>query len=233
MGQAISNLLFELGDDYNRVSKHNCNFKFTQTLRLIMMVSCFAIWGMLLYIWAKTVLCQLVFWSLSLWIYAISTMAISSGREVCEIKMLDRLKNKKLEEGSVEPEQIDDIELPAEEKSGMWKKAVIFYDLAGPLIVSIAIMLVYDTESMLSGQVCKFYELAGNSQEDCLADYAKDPSKYIEASGFRYDVYLAGVMMPVIFYFIEFFLNQILISWKHIVYQYLFTVLYGVVTAAW
>ena len=104
MGQRISNLLFELGDDYNRVSKHNCNFKLTQTLRLIMMVSSFAIWGMLLYIWAKTVLSQLVFWSLTLWIFAISTMAISSGREVCEIKMLDRLKNKKLAEGTIEPE---------------------------------------------------------------------------------------------------------------------------------
>ena len=145
MGQAISNLLFELGDDYNRVSKHNCNFKCTQTLRLIMMITCFAIWGMLLYIWAKTVLSQIVFWSLSMWLFAISTLAMSSGREVCEIKMLEKLKNKKLEEGSVEPEQIDDIELPAEEKSAMWKRAVIFYDLAGPLLVSIAIMFVIDT----------------------------------------------------------------------------------------
>ena len=86
---------------------------------------------------------------------------------------------------------------------------------------------------MLSGQVCKFYELAGYEQKDCLADYENDPAKYIEASGFRYEVFLAGVMMPVIFYFIEFFLNQILISWKHIVYQYLFTTLYGGITAAW
>ena len=233
MGQTISNLLFELGDDYNKVSRHNCNFKLTQTLRLIMIVSCFAIWGLLLYIWAKTVLSQLVFWSLSLWIFAISTLAISSGREVCEIKMLGKLKDKKLEEGSILPEQVDDIELPAEEKSQMWRRAIIYYDIAGPLLVSIAIMLVIDTESMLSGQVCKFYELAGNKQEECLADYANNPSKYILASGFRYDVYLAGVMMPVIFYFIEFFLNQIVLSWKHIVYQYLFTVLYGVVTAAW
>ena len=100
----------------------------------------------------------------------------------------------------------------------MWRRAVIFYDLAGPLLVSIALMLAIDTEAMLSGQVCKFYELAGNKQEDCLADYANNPVKYIEGSGFRYDAFLSGVMMPVIFYFIEFFLNQILISWKHIVY---------------
>ena len=115
----------------------------------------------------------------------------------------------------------------------MWKRAIIFYDLAGPLLVSIAIMLVIESKSMLSGQVCKFYELAGFDQEECLADWPNNPSKYIAASGFRYDVYLAGVMLPVIFYFIEFFLNQILISWKHIVYQYLFTTLYGVITASW
>ena len=40
-------------------------------------------------------------------------------------------------------------------------------------------------------------------------------------------------MLPVVCYFIEFFMNQILISWKHIVYQYLFTMLYAAITAAW
>ena len=35
------------------------------------------------------------------------------------------------------------------------------------------------------------------------------------------------------FFLLEFFLNQILISWKHIVYQYLFTALYAGITALW
>ena len=56
MGNAISNLLFDIGDDYNRVSKHNCNFKCTQVIRLIMIISSLGIWGTLIYIWAKTIL---------------------------------------------------------------------------------------------------------------------------------------------------------------------------------
>ena len=35
------------------------------------------------------------------------------------------------------------------------------------------------------------------------------------------------------FFLVEFFLNQILISWKHIVYQYLFTAFYAGITALW
>ena len=72
------------------------------------------------------------------------------------------MKDKKLAEGTIEPEQIDDLELPAEEKSHLWKRAVIYYDLAGPLVTSVAVMLAIFPEAMLSGQVCKFYELAND-----------------------------------------------------------------------
>lgn len=92
------------------------------------------------------------------------------------------------------------------------------------------------SESMLSGQVCKFNELASKSdksQEECLANYSNDPEEYILKAGFRYDTFLCGVYLPVVFFAIEFFLNQILISWKHIVYQYVFTLCYAVITASW
>lgn len=188
MGSCCSTLLCasEVGDDYNRVAKHNCNFKCTQSMRLIMIFLSFCLWGTLLYVWAKSVLSQLVFFTLTAWIIAISFVAFSAGREVCEAKMVDRIKNQKLNDGSILPEQADEIELPSEEKSHMWKKAVIFYSVATPLVLSTPCMFLIYGESMFSGQVCKFYELAGNSQEDCLANYANNPQTYIEGSGFRY-----------------------------------------------
>ena len=115
----------------------------------------------------------------------------------------------------------------------MWKKAIIFYSVAAPLVLSVAVMFIFFSESMTSGQVCKFNELAGHSQADCLVNYATNSSKYIELAGFRYQALLCGVFLPVVFYLLEFFLNQILISWKHIVYQYLFTLCYAGITAAW
>lgn len=100
---------------------------------------------------------------------------------------------------------MDEIELPSEEKSHMWKKAVIFYSVATPLILSSAVMLLIFKDSMLTGQVCKFYELAGNSQAECLANYANDPEKYNLAAGFRYEAFIGGVMVPIVFFLFEFF----------------------------
>lgn len=59
MGAACSNFLFEVSDDYNRLYRHNFNFKCTQTLRLINIIVSFAIWAMLLYVWVKAVFAQL------------------------------------------------------------------------------------------------------------------------------------------------------------------------------
>lgn len=38
---------------------------------------------------------------------------------------------------------------------------------------------------------------------------------------------------PVLFYAFEFFQNQLLISWKHLIYQYLFTAFYAATTFMW
>ena len=139
MGGAISNLFCQVGDDYNRVYMHNINFKVTQSIRLVMILASLAVWGTLVYIWAKSVLSQLVIFSFGLWILALSLTALSSGREVCEKKMVDKIKQQKLNEGLIQPEQVDEIELPSEEKSNMWKRAIIFYSVATPLVLAVAI----------------------------------------------------------------------------------------------
>ena len=198
-----------------------------------MMIFSIALWGTLLYIWAKSVLAQLVFFTLTIWVIAITLLAFSSGREVCEAKLVDRIKNQKLADGSILPEQADEIELPSEEKSHLWKKALIFYSVASPLILAVPCMFLIFGDSMFAGQVCKFYELAGNSQEYCLANYASAPETFIEAAGFRYQGLIAALFGPIIMLTLEFFQNQLLISWKHIVYQYMFTGFYAGTTAIW
>lgn len=226
-------LLFHVGDEFNRYSKHNCNFKFTQSLRLLFMTFSFAIWALLLYVWAKAIFAQLQFYTLTLWLYAITSVACSSGREVVEVKMVSRLQQEKLKEGLIKPEQVDEVELPSDEKSGMWKLAQISYSLATPLIMASPIMFLIFSQDMLKGEVCKFVELAGGVQNDCLSDYENNPAFYQETAGFRYTALMISLYGPLIFFVIEFFLNQLLITWKHLVYQYLFTLFYALVTLIW
>lgn len=55
MGAACTNFLFHVSDDYNRLYRHNFNFKATQVLRLFNLIGSFAIWCILLYVWVKAI----------------------------------------------------------------------------------------------------------------------------------------------------------------------------------
>ena len=44
---------------------------------------------------------------------------------------------------------------------------------------------------------------------------------------------MCGIILPIVFFIFEFLQNQILISWKSIVWQYVFTAFYACVTACW
>ena len=125
------------------------------------MISCFALWCILLYVWSKAVFAQLQFYILTIWLYSISTVAFSSGREIVQAKMLEKIKQDKLNAGEVGMENVDEIELPAEEKSIRWKRAVISYSLSTTLVLASPIMYLIFNESMYSGEVCKFYMLSG------------------------------------------------------------------------
>ena len=152
--------------------------------------------------------------------------------------MLEKIKQKKIDEGTIEAEQVDEVELPTEEVSGMWKSAIIAYSLALPLAIASPIMFLFFTQEMMKGEVCKFYELAQTTdadtrQADCLANYDSDPSKYIEGSGFRYPAFIMALALPAAYGLIEFFLNQLLMTWRHILYQFIFTIFFALVTMLW
>lgn len=56
-GFSFTDFLFHVDEDLNRVKRHNINFKCTQTLRLFFMISTFLVTGVLIYVWAKALVC--------------------------------------------------------------------------------------------------------------------------------------------------------------------------------
>jgi len=140
MGFSCHSLLFRLDEDSNRMAKHNYNFTLTQSIRLTMTIVSVGLTGTLLYVWVKDIFAQLQFYIMLLWILAIAGVACSAGREVVELKLVHRLKDAKLKEGKLLPEQIDEVELPSDEKSTMWKTALICYETAAPLVLASPIM---------------------------------------------------------------------------------------------
>ena len=72
-----------------------------QSIRLAMMICSLVIWLTLGFIMVKEVLYQLHFWIFSIWLYAISSIAISSGRKKVEAVMLEKLKREENEREDV------------------------------------------------------------------------------------------------------------------------------------
>ena len=162
----IFEFLFHVPEAFNRTWMHNYNFTLTQSLRLANMLGSATILGILIYVWVKDCIAQLQFYTLMFWLLAISTLACSAGREVVEVKLVHKMKQEKLADGSIEPEQIDEVALPTEDKSGVWKLAVLSYAVAAPLVLASPIMFLFFPDDMFRGEVCKFYELADSGNND-------------------------------------------------------------------
>ena len=150
--------------------------------------------------------------------------------------MVERLRDEKLKDGSIQPENISEVELPEDEKSQTWRQAILYYSMAAPLVLASPFMYLIFSESMLKGEVCKFYELAtgeDGAQQDCLDNYDTGKVKYTDGSGFRYTAFMLSLIAPTICLLAELSLNQLLISWKQLPLQYFFTFFYALVTLMW
>ena len=66
-----------------------------------------------------------------------------------------------------------------------------------------------------------------------MANWENDKQKYIDGAGFRFPAFVMAIFSPIVFAVIEFFSNQMMMQWKNIAHQYLFTLFYMLVTAAW
>ena len=71
--------------------------------------------------------------------------------------MVERLRDEKLKANEVLPENVAEIELPEEDKSDMWIIAQLYYSMAAPLVLAAPIMMMIFSDSMWSGEICKFY----------------------------------------------------------------------------
>ena len=217
------NELFTVSEFFNRVKEHNINFKVTQSIRIFMFLISLANWTLLLYVWSKAILGQIVFYTLTIWIYALTTLAISAGREVVEVKILEKLKAKKRDEPNANLEAIDEMELPSEDKSKMWKIAVTAYTLAAPFVFSVPIMFGLFWHNMIKGEVCEFFSLSTPSadspyygmkgsdlQTECLNHYDDSPEMkavFKDGAGFRYTGLLMAIFVPPFVLLVEFALN--------------------------
>lgn len=220
---------------------HNINFKCTQTFRLIIFVTSLLIWLMMLYVWGKAIFGQIVFYTMSVFIYAMTTISVSAGREVVEEKMLEKLKEKRrCDPKETNREAIDEMELPVEEKSGLWKYAVTSYAIGAPLVLTVPIIFGIFWDKMIMGEVCKFYSLtspdseetqdmtANQIQQYCIDNY--DTIDFVSQTGFRYYMFMAALFLPVFFLILEYSFNQLLIPKRQFFYQIVFCLLYMAAT---
>ena len=154
--------IFTLEDTFNRTKLHNCNFKCTQTIRLTMMITNLVFLIMVGYVWVKAAIGRILFYALAIWFLSLTVMAVSSGREVVEEKLLEKKKDKMRKDENANFETIASLELGADEKSTLWSKAVFMYALATPLVMSVPFMYLIFWEKMKEGEICKFYSLTSN-----------------------------------------------------------------------
>ena len=80
--------------------------------------------------------------------------------------MLDKLKSSKRVEPNANLEAIDEMELPSDEKSSMWKIAITAYTLGAPLVIAVPITYTIFSEQMFKGETCEFYSLATPSDPE-------------------------------------------------------------------
>lgn len=133
-------------------------------MRILAFLECFVLFFMLLYIWTKAILPQLIVYaSLSLFV-AIFLVAYSSGREVLQVKLLHQMRSKALDEGK-SPEKVDQVELPEDQVSDYWNKAIAAYSFALPFCFTTLALYATYHRHMVKSNVCKFVELAGKSDD--------------------------------------------------------------------
>jgi len=65
---------------------------------------------------------------------------------------------------------------------------------------------------------------------DKYGGYDNDPGHYTEVAGFRYIAFMTALWAPIAIFVVELFFNQLLISWKQLPMQYIFTFGYAVMT---
>ena len=86
--QSIWTTVFGVSQEYMTLDKTNINFKYVQTIRLIMIIGVGILWLLEGFILVRIAPFYISFWTLSFLIAALLKTSLSSGRKVVEGKML-------------------------------------------------------------------------------------------------------------------------------------------------
>jgi hypothetical protein len=128
------------------LDKTNMNFKWVQSIRLVMICIIGSLWLLEGFILVRIAPFYISFWTLSFLFAALLKISLSSGRKVVEGKMLEKLKIEKSEEREkitgTNPE--NDIHLPKEEVKENWRSGIVLYSIAIPL-TWVSMIIFYST----------------------------------------------------------------------------------------
>jgi len=118
-----------------------------------------SIWAFLAYIMVRMIFFYLSFWALTLLVMGIFSTAMAAGRQVVEGKMIAQLRKDERIAGSP-VHVILEADLPEEEKSVQWKRAILYYSLALPL--TIVTPFFFYLTPMRDDSICYLASISGS-----------------------------------------------------------------------
>jgi hypothetical protein len=121
-----------MGDEYMTLDETSIKFKYAQTIRLGMLISVGILWLLQGFCLVRLAPFYISFWCLTFLFAALLRTSFSAGRKVVEVKMLEKLKAKRKEEG-IDDDANDEVKLPPEEVMQNWKSGIILFSIALPL----------------------------------------------------------------------------------------------------
>jgi len=135
----------------------------------------------------------------------------------------------------------EEVQLSDEEKSSTWEIAQLLYATTIPIVFAVPIL--FYTTDIQRDIVCRLATFAEQSHqtatqcliteltyETCAAVTADGFSNCIAAADWRWPVYLCTMAMPLVYILIEFSMNQIEMSARHVTLPMFVSVLYLAMT---
>jgi len=173
------------------------------------------------------------FYASTLQLAAQLLLAVSAGRLVVETKMLKKLNEEKKKNFSKVNKFFgpqDEVEqLPEDERSTMWRSAIMLYTVSTPL-VWISLILFYATR-MKADILCDLSKLGTSTKASfnitaCYASENPFTTANYDNAGWRWIMFQVGLIIPCVVNVIEMCLNRLLLRFRHALIVFGFTLVY-------
>merc|ERR1711908_95333 len=132
----------------------------------------------------------------------------------------------------------DEVEnLPEEDRSTMWRPAIVLYSLSAPL-VWLSLILFYST-NMQPDILCTLAKLGSNNKTSfnetiCILKPTLNDTLYsndalVKSAGWRWGMYQAGLIIPCIMNVVEMCLNRLLLRFRHAIVVFGWSIVYLII----